>query len=275
MPEATAIDSTRTPVTVASLKAELEALGLRPGMTVLVHSSLKSLGWVCGGAPAVVLALEAALGPEGTLVMPTHSGDLSDPAEWRHPPVPEGWWETIRQHMPAYDPHLTPAREMGAIPETFRKQQGVLRSLHPQTSFAAWGRQARFVTGGHELASCMGEASPLARIYELDGWVLLLGVGHANNSSLHLAEYRAEYPGKRNVPMGAPIVLDGARQWVTFEDLETDEAQFPALGDDFARDTGLERRGPAGTALARFMPQRALVDYAVGWIEARRAKTGT
>jgi aminoglycoside 3-N-acetyltransferase len=261
---------TGRPNTVASLQADFVALGIEPGRVLLVHSSLSSLGWVSGGPVAVILALEGVLGPSGTLVMPTHSSDLSDPANWQNPPVPDIWWDVIRDTMPPYDPDLTPTRGMGSIPETFRKQQGVLRSGHPQDSFAAWGAQAATVTQGHTLDFGLGEGSPLARVYDLDGWVLLLGVSHANNTSLHLAEYRASYPSKRIVHAGAPMQVDGQRVWVTMRDVDLDSDDFARIGAHFEQETRLARRARVGEAEATLMPQRALVDYAVRWIETHR-----
>jgi aminoglycoside 3-N-acetyltransferase len=269
--EEAVVDLTRdNPVTLPRLVADLSALGVAPGMTLIVHSSLSALGWVSGGAQAVVLALENVLTPEGTLVMPTHSSALSDPAGWQHPPVPDTWWDVIRQSMPAFDADLTPTRHMGAIPEIFRKQAGVQRSLHPQVSFAARGKHAEFITANHTLEFGLGEASPLARIYDLDGWVLLLGVGHANNTSLHLAEYRAEYAGKRLIANGAPVMVDGLRQWTEFQDINNDSGDFALIGDQFEKESGRVRSDKVAQALARLMPQRALVDYGVQWMAKNR-----
>jgi len=200
MSEQAVIDSTTQMSSVDTLVVDLRALGVHPGLTLLVHASLSSIGWVCGGAVAVIQALEQVLTPQGTLVMLTHSGDLSDPAEWQHPPVPQAWWEPIRQTMPAFDPDLTPVRGVGCIPETLRKQRGVIRSKHPQVSFAAWGKHARYITDHHSLEFNLGESSPLARLYDLDSLVLLLGVGHTNNTSLHLAETGRTFREKRPSP---------------------------------------------------------------------------
>lgn len=157
------------PITVDSLYRELIRLGVQPGTTMLVHSSLSALGWVCGGPVAVLQALDQALGAAGTLVMPAHSGHLSDPAKWENPPVPSEWWETIRETMPAYESDATPTCWMGVIAATFRSLPGVRRSAHPQVSFAARGPQAEAIVTGHELEYSLGETSPLARLYELDG----------------------------------------------------------------------------------------------------------
>jgi aminoglycoside 3-N-acetyltransferase len=271
--ESDAIELGASPATVDSLVADLASLGVAGGSVLVVHSSLRSLGWVCGGAAAVVLALELAVGVRGTLVMPTHSGDLSDPARWQNPPVPAGWWPTIRRTMPPYDPDLTPTRGMGAIPECFRKQAGTVRSAHPQCSFAARGPAAAEIVTGHSLEESLGERSPLARIYDLDGSVLLLGVGHESNTSLHLAEYRSGVADR--VTSAAPILVEGERRWITFPDVDLDSSDFAAIGASFAREIGSERRGKVAAAGALLASQQALVDYAVTWMRTHRTRRGS
>ncbi len=270
MTERDAVFQSPTPVTVASMRAELAELGVTPGMSLLVHSSLSALGWVSGGAQAVVLGLQGAVGPTGTLMLPAFSTGLSDPAYWQAPPVPEAWWPIVRETMPAYDPETTPTRGVGAIPECFRNFPGVRRSAHPHCSFAAWGARAGDLVGAHPLDYCFGEASPLARLYDADGWVLLLGVGHDRNTSLHLAEARGNYAGKEIAHNGAPVAVDGERRWVTLEDWAYDSDDFAAIGEAFGRATGAVRSGRVGRAPCMLMPQRALVDFAVGWLETHR-----
>ncbi|WP_432985789.1 aminoglycoside N(3)-acetyltransferase [Dactylosporangium sp. CA-233914] len=268
--EADAVARATRPGTTSGIAAQLHELGLPAGATVIVHSSLSRLGWVAGGAHTVVLALLRAVGPGGTLVMPTHSRHLTEPADWGNPPVPQSWWEIIREETPAYDPRVTPTRYMGGVVECFRAFPGVLRSAHPTVSFAAHGPLAERITAGHRLDDGLGEDSPLARLYEADAWVLLLGVGHDNNTSLHLAEYRADAP-KRYLRQGSPVLVDGERSWVTYRELADDTSLFEALGKDFAEITGAERRGPVGAGTGRLMPQRDIVDFGTRWLTQRAA----
>lgn len=266
MSEASAVERTPSPRTRESLVGELRQLGLAPGSTVIVHASLSSLGWVCGGPVAVVQALQDVVTAAGTIVMPTHSGDYSDPAEWQNPPVPSEWWPVIRESMPAFDPRITPTRSMGQIVEVFRTIPEVLRSSHPAVSFAAWGREAERITAGHALDHSLGERSPLARIYDLDGSVLLLGVGYDRNTSFHLAEYRI--PGAQPIESGAPIADGAERVWTVYPDIALDSDPFAELGDAFER-TGLVTRSRVGSAEARLFSQRRAVDFAVNWLQSR------
>lgn len=242
MGERELIASTDAPRTRASLAADLRALGVAEGSVLLAHSSLSRLGWVAGGAVAVVQALLDALGPEGTLVVPTHTTGNSEPSHWRNPPVPEAWWPVLREHMPAFDPRVTPARGIGAIPEVARVWPGALRSDHPQMSFAALGPDAGRITRGHVLESGLGDGSPLARVYDLDGHVLLLGVGHARNTPFHLAEYRRPRPRPHRT--GAAVQGAAGREWVEFEDIEYDSDDFDALGG--LRGDGADARRTCG-----------------------------
>ena len=267
MSELEAIKNVTEPGTRQSLARDFRRLGLVSGQTVLVHSSLSALGYVVGSPVAVIQALLDVLTTAGTLVMPAHSGDYSDPALWENPPVPEAWQETIRQTMPLYDPRRTPTRGLGRMPELFRTWPDVLRSSHPQMSFAAWGKQARFVTEGHELAFGFGETSPLARVYDLDGHVLLIGAGYDSNTSLHLAECRA--PDPPLTQNGAPLLEDGKRIWKTFPEIDYQDDLFPEIGRAYEGQNDVIV-GQVAAATCRLMSQRTVVVFGAAWLDVHR-----
>jgi aminoglycoside 3-N-acetyltransferase len=270
MSEHEVIVRTHNPITVTTLVTDLAACGFHAGQIVLAHISLSALGWVVGGAQAVIQALLQVLGPTGTLMMPTQTWKNLDPSSGAHGPVPEAWWPTIRSHWPAYDPATTPSVGMGVVAELFRTWPGAQRSRHPVRSFAALGPQAEGLLATHALEDPFGETSPVGQLYALNGYILLLGTDHSSNTSLHLAEHRAQYPRKRRVQESSAILVDGTRQWVTYSSpLLTESDDFATLGAAYEATHQLTPAS-VGQASARFLRQRPFVDWAVTWIEQHR-----
>ncbi len=167
-----------TGLTREALCRDFQKLGIRPGDILLVHSSLSSLGFVEGGADTVIDALLDAVGPQGTILVPTLTGsETFSPA---NPPV--------------FDVRNTPCWT-GKIPETFRKRPDALRSLHPTHSVAAIGPHAKFLTEGHEnaLTPC-GQNTPYIKLAQLGGYVLFIGAKLSSCTLLHGVEELAEVP---------------------------------------------------------------------------------
>ncbi|SIQ78711.1 aminoglycoside 3-N-acetyltransferase [Haladaptatus litoreus] len=269
MSEQDIIEQSDEPITGERIADDLRTLGISAGDTLLVHSSLSALGWVSGGAPAVVDALRSVVTTDGTLVMPTHTG-LSDPDGWQNPPVPDDWEETIRATMSPYRPEVTPTRGMGAIPETFRSYPDVVRSKHPQVSFSAWGTDAESIVADHEYDFGLGENSPLADVYDRDGTVLLLGAGYDSNTSIHLAEHRGEFQ-KETESGGAPVLEDGEREWIRLTELALSDDDFEQVGEVFETERPeAVARGSVGNADTVAMRQRELVDFASDWFSENR-----
>lgn len=257
------------PWSQAEIAASLRSLGLGTGDVVVLHASLSSLGYVVGGAQAVIEAFLDVLGEGGTLTMPAHSANWSDPAEWVAPPVPAEWWPVIRDTTPAFDRFATPPTQMGAIAESFLMRRETHRSGHPRLSHVALGARAEEVTATHELDEGLGMTSPLGRLFDLDAKVVLLGVGHDRNTSLHLAETVAEWPGKRRVEQGARVRVGGQSRWVTYSETDYDTDDFLEVGAAFQA-TGAVRVGTVGDAVMRVMLMRELVEFAVVWFAANR-----
>jgi aminoglycoside 3-N-acetyltransferase len=267
--EAAAVASVDEPVTQADIETALRDVGVTSGSTVIVHCSLSKLGWVVGNAVAVVHALRSVVGNDGTIVMPAQTG-IGDPSHWQAPPVPESWWPTIRAHWPAFDPASTPMRRMGAVAECFARLPGVIHSGHPAVGFIAQGPGAADLMRVHDLADGLGDGSPLAQLEAAGADIVLIGVGHGNNTALHLAEARALGAAAPQIRDGVPMVVDGQRTWVEYSHIDYDESDFVALGDAYAAAGGSETRAPLGAGEIRRLPMRELVAFAVEWITQHR-----
>ena len=95
----------------------------------------------------------------------------------------------------------------------FRLWPGTLRSDHPARSVAAWGKNAKYLTENHDLSHIFGDSSPIGRLYKLDGKVLLIGVDYDKNTSIHVADARAEYSSKHTCIEHSAVMENGVRVW--------------------------------------------------------------
>ncbi|MHA1925146.1 MAG: aminoglycoside N(3)-acetyltransferase [Candidatus Thorarchaeota archaeon] len=263
------IDRTTKPITSDRIIQDLAGIGLTSGDVVVVHSSLSRMGWVVGGPVTVINAMMQVVTVEGTIAMPTHTSGNSEPTHWVAPPVPEDWWPIIRIEMPAYQPSITPADSVGIIPETFRGFPDVLRSKHPQASVAAWGKNAEEVVKTHRLEMTFGTDSPWDRLYDLNAKVLLIGVEHISNTSLHLAEVKAALPNQPTELQGAAIEENGERVWKAWTEIQYYFEDFPQIGQAFEESIGYQPV-KIGQAESRLLSMRALIDFAVDWLHTNR-----
>lgn len=229
------------------LAEDLTQLGLATGDMVYVHTSMKQIGWIDGGAGTLIDAFGAVLGAEGTLAAPTHT--LSFLA-----------W-------PPYDAERTPT-SLGAFPEAVRRHPRALRSGHATHSSAAIGAQAAYLTANHDPCDALGYDSPLHRLYRQGGRIVLLGVTHKANTSLHLAEALSGVPYTRlpyDASWGAQthaVQPGGAVRRFT-------QRAFPGCSTMFDRiapclPAEAVRRGKVGAADAILLEAAPLVDTAVG-----------
>jgi aminoglycoside N3'-acetyltransferase len=223
--------------TVSELIDQLRTLGVEPGGVLLVHTSYRAVRPVEGGPLGLIEALRAALGPAGTLVMPSWSDDDDTP----------------------FDPARSPAAaELGVVAETFRRLPGVRRSNHP-FAFAAVGPQADAVLADPLPLPPHIPASPVGRVHGVDGQVLLLGVNHDADTTLHLAEVISGVP--YGISRHCTVLRDGALVRIDYTENDHCCERF-TLVDEWLRAAGLQREGPVGNAHARLARSRDIVQVA-------------
>lgn len=218
--------------------SQLSALGVKRGGVLLVHASFRAVRPVAGGPIGLIEALRAALGPDGTLVMPSWSGLDDEP----------------------FDARTTPsADDLGIVAQMFWRLPGVRRSDHFH-AFAALGPQAEKITADPLPLPPHIPASPVGRVHDLDGQVLLLGVGHDADTTLHLAELLASVPYR--TPSYCTILENDRRVRIHYGENNHCCARF-ALADEWLRSAGRQSEGRVGHAHARLASSRDIVAQAV------------
>lgn len=221
----------RTPLAPSHLATQLRALGVATGGVLVVHTSFRAVRPVVGGPAGLVDALQKAVGPYGTIVMPSWGEDDDAP----------------------FEPERTPAAaDLGVTAEVFRQLPGVHRSAHP-FAFAALGPDAARIVADDLPIPPHRLESPIGRAFELNAQILLLGVGHDANTTIHLAEALAGVT--YGVAKHCTVRRDGQPVRVDYLENDCCCARF-ALVDGWLREQGLQREGAAGYAHARLVRSR-------------------
>ncbi|MCD6541377.1 aminoglycoside 3-N-acetyltransferase [Candidatus Bipolaricaulota bacterium] len=259
-------------ITETQLVKDLQGLGLKPGDTVMLHASVKAVGWVVGGPDVIIQAILDVIGPEGTLMM--YAG-------WEEAPyltiaLEEGRGEAYLAECPAFDPERSRAnRKWSILTEYLRTWPGARRSDHPEASVVAVGAKAAWLTKDHPLNYPYGPGSPFAKLCEAGGKVLLLGSPLNAVTVLHYAETIAEIPDKRIVCYRMPTLREGKRVWVEIEDIDTgegiveghsNEEYFAEIVREYLA-SGKGRWGTVGAASSYLFDAAELVRFAVHWLE--------
>ena len=178
-------------------------LGLKTGDDIMVHSSMRTLGHVVNGALDVIDALVECVDiNKGTILMPSHTGQLTDPSEWTNPPLSKEHVDILTSSMLPFDKKITPIRGRGIVSETFLSYPGIRRSEHPLNSVSALGKRSSFYTNNHDFDEPEGINSPVGKLYKNNGNIL--GIGVNRFTAIHLAEYIADVDYLIN---GNPSVL--------------------------------------------------------------------
>lgn len=176
------------------IKDQLLGMGVRRGMLLYVQGRIEKLGKVVGGPQTIIDAIMEVIGYEGTLVMSSFTPYKKDPSCLRDGSEYREEWDTIRKGERAFDLKLDAPKNI--LEAQFMRNEGVIRSNHPLYSFLAWGKYAKVIVEKHPLHFGLSESSPLGKIMELNGYVLLLGSSYRSCAMFQVANYALNQPVK-------------------------------------------------------------------------------
>ena len=261
-----------------ALAADLAALGVQPGDTLMVHASLRAIGPVARGADGVLDALEQAVGADGTLLMILGAEIAHDWVNRR----PEEEREGLLAGAPPFDPETAPVfHEVGYLAEVFRRRPGTLVTDNPSGRFGARGRLAPELLADAPWDDYYGPGSPLDRLCRAGGRVLRLGASPDTTTVLHLSEYLAEVPNKRRVRRHYVCRGETGRMIRTVECLDDEHGIVDWPGEDYFAiilreylPHGRARQGLVGNAPSELIDAADLVAFGAQWMTERFACLG-
>lgn len=261
--------------TRASLRQHIEALGIVPGDIVMVHAAISKIGPLLNGPDALIWALRDAVGRNGTVMSYADWDARYDDLLDDDGRVPDAW----RAHIHPFEPQSSrAARDNGVLPEFMRTTPGALRSNSPGPSMVAIGAQAAALTADHPIDYGYGEGSPLARLVESGGKVLMIGAPYDTMTLLHHAEHLADIPGKHICRYEVPFAAEDGVEWRMVEEFDTSVPVVAGLDDDYFAEivnafvaTGQGQTGKIGEAPTLVVPAAEIVSFAVNWLESRFA----
>ncbi|MDD2592418.1 MAG: AAC(3) family N-acetyltransferase [Erysipelotrichaceae bacterium] len=253
-------------ITKGELVTKLKELGVKDKMVLETHIALSSFGYVIGGAQAVVNALIETIGYEGTLVMPLQDANNCDPTIWETPAIDHELHQIVRDNTPAFDKKESDGVDMGVIVENFRRRDGAIVSNNPSLAYVARGKYAKLICDRHPLHFSLGEDSPISRLYDLDAYVLLIGVPFSKCTCLHLAEYRSGY--RPIVIQGAAVEIKGKRIWKKYLDIDLNSTIFNEIGLAMENQVDMKRLLINDAQLRLFSVKEA-IDFAVDYLKQK------
>jgi len=255
---------------VEHLTDDLRRLGVAAGDVVMVHASLRAVGPTVGGADGVVDALEAAVGPGGTLVMNLGARDDWDWVNER----PEADRPDLLREAEPFDCLVTPADpDNGVLAEVFRTRPRTRVSDHPDGRFGASGPLAATLLDGVPWDDYYGPGSPLDRLVQAHGRVLRLGADIDTLTMLHFAEYLAPVPSKRRVRRHHLVAGRNGPEVRVVECLDDTDGIVDHPGEDYFGvilgrylATGRAAVGPVGGATSELIEAADVVGFGVAWM---------
>lgn len=211
------------------LVSSLKKLSIRTGDILEVHASIKSIGYILGGAMTLLDAFLEVIGLEGTLVMSAQSWGNSEPSYFQHPPIELDQYQRLRTSHPVYRGKQEDIRFMGDLARAMQLRPNSYVSDHPQDAFIAMGKHAKWITQTHLLNEGFGLTSPLGKMLELKSKILLIGVGYDRATGMHLGESLSQV---RPIQIqGARMQVMGQAQWVKYLTQDFNSDDFIAIGE--------------------------------------------